>query len=132
MHVSTTMVAPLLVIALADPATAQRWSVYRAPPPSHRIDLPTRPLDTGTSANIPQPAIGRQLDGIDDGIRAGRASGQLSRREARGLRRENGVIGSIAERNAENGLSQSEARELQIRTEVMRDIVNNQRLRAKP
>jgi hypothetical protein len=132
MHVSTTMVAPLLVIALADPATAQRWSVYRAPPPSHRIDLPTRPLDTGTSANIPQPAIGRQLDGIDDGIRAGRASGQLSRREARGLRRENGVIGSIAERYAENGLSQSEARELQIRTEVMRDIVNNQRLRAKP
>lgn len=131
MRVSTMMVAPLLVTALSDPATAQRWSIYRAPP-SYRIDLPTRPLDTGTGANIPQPAIGRQLDGIDDGIHAGRASGQLGRREARGLRRENGVIGSIAERYAENGLSQSEARELQIRTEVMRDIVNNQRLRARP
>ncbi len=132
MRISTMIVAPLLVTMVSGPATAQRWSIYRAPPPSHRIDLPTRPLDTGTSANIPQPAIGRQLDAIDDGIRAGRASGQLSRKEARGLRRENGVIGSIAARYAENGLSQSEARELQMRTEVMRDIVNNQRLRAKP
>ncbi len=132
MRVSTMMVAPLLVTALSDPATAQRWSIYRAPPPSHRIDLPTGPLDTGGSASAAQPALGRQLDGIDDGIRAGRASGQLSRKEARALRRENGVIGSIGSRYAANGLSQSEARELQTRTEVMRDIVNNQRLRPRP
>ncbi len=132
MRGSTMMAVTLMIAMVPGAAAAQRWSIYRAPVPSHRIDLPTGPLDTGGSASAPQPAIGRQLDGIDDGIRAGRSSGQLSRREARALRRENGVIGSIASRYAENGLSQSEARELQTRTEVMRDIVNNQRLRQKP
>jgi len=56
----------------------------------------------------------------------------LTRKEARQLRRENGVIADIASRYATDGLSQAETRELQTRTEVMRDIVRLQRLRPKP
>ena len=132
MTMTAMMAMPVTVALTAGPATAQRWDVYRVPPPSHRIDLPPRPIDLGTGATVPQPAIGRQIDGIDGDIRAGRAGGQLTRKEARQLRRENGVIGDIASRYATDGLSQAETRELQTRTEVMRDIVRLQRLRPKP
>jgi hypothetical protein len=132
MRVSTMMACVLLIAMGVRPAAGQRWNLYQPPAPSPRVDLPTRPMDSGAGATIPPPAIGRQLDGIDDGIRAGRASGQLSRKEARALRRENRAIAGLASRYAENGLSPSEARELQIRTEVMRDMVNNRRLRPRP
>lgn len=66
-------------------------------------------------------------------ISNGRDTGQLSKREARALRREAGQISALAERYARDGLSDSERRELDMRTQVLRDLTAAQRLRtAKP
>jgi hypothetical protein len=53
-------------------------------------------------------------------IERARDEGQLSKREARQLRREARLIGRLADRYAAGGLSPAERRELGTRTQVLR------------
>ncbi|MBJ7439704.1 MAG: hypothetical protein JHD35_11855 [Sphingopyxis sp.] len=85
--------------------------------------------DTGTMSG--QSTVGHDLRETRTRIRDGRNEGQLSRREARALRREAGQISTLADRYARDGLSDSERRELEMRAQVLRDLTAAQRLRAK-
>ena len=108
---------PLLVaVATAVPAGAQivGQRSYDPVPPASRF-LP----DSGLAG----PAIWRELDDIRGDIRAARANGWLSRREARQLRRETRRIAHAAARYGRDGLSTSERRELQARADALRGIV---------
>lgn len=62
-------------------------------------------------------------------IRDARNAGQLTRREARQLRREAGVIDSLTQRYARDGLSAAERRELDLRAGVLRDRLNRGRVK---
>jgi hypothetical protein len=105
MRLYLLLVPPLLV--LAAPASAQIWG---GPVPS----LPGR-------ANI---AAGHgEIGQIRDNIRNGRQSGQLTRREARQLRREAAQIGVLEARYAAGGLSPAEEAELYVRREALRNDV---------
>lgn len=75
--------------------------------------------------------VARDIDRVDDRIDAARDSGDLSRREARGLRREAGVIASLARRYSEDGLSVDEARELETRSRVLESQVEAQKFVSK-
>lgn len=75
------------------------------------------------------PGTARETAAIRRDIRRGRASGTVSRREARGLRRETNQIDTLAERYGADGLSDAEARELNTRTRVQHDLVNARRTR---
>jgi len=75
--------------------------------------------------------VGHDLRETRKRISNGRDSGQLSKREARALRREAGQISALADRYAHGGVSDSERRELEMRAQVLRDLTAAQRLRAK-
>lgn len=110
--VIATAAAALLIPAL--PAAAQR-STGPAPAPA----LPTA------------SGIGPTLDRTRDAIRDGRRSGQLTRGEARRAKRENAQIDTLNDRYAADGyLSDSERREIDTRSEVLRATVNAERLRS--
>lgn len=72
--------------------------------------------------------VGRERRDIRESIRDGRKGGQLTRSEARSLRRENHRIGAVQERYGADGLSQSEAAELQSRALALQGLVNARRL----
>lgn len=72
----------------------------------------------------PGPGTVRELRQIRDGIDRARDGGLLSRREARQLHREARLIGRAARRYGRDGLSLSERRELETRTQVLREGVN--------
>ncbi|TDW65006.1 hypothetical protein EDF57_103180 [Novosphingobium sp. PhB55] len=55
----------------------------------------------------------------DQAIREGRESGRLSKQEAKGLRKEQRQIGSLAERYGSDGMSPREADELYMRSRVL-------------
>lgn len=111
-----------VALFLGSAAHAQFTGVLRSPPPPPRQDW--RTIDSRSTRIDTARERGDIRDRIDDG----RASGQLSRREARRLRRENGQLGVLADRYAQDGLSDAEARELDTRAAVLRDQVNVQRL----
>ena len=67
--------------------------------------------------------VGDVYDRIDDGRRAGR----LSRHEARQMRREAALIDTLGERFGRDGLSDTEAQELAVRTAILRDQVDARR-----
>jgi hypothetical protein len=98
---------PILTIAFfaAMPAAAQGWGYSPGP-------MPGTPSDSG---------IGRQLGKIRSEANAGRRSGQLTRGEARALRRERAAISALEARYARDGLSDSEKAELQTRVEILRN-----------
>ena len=73
------------------------------------------------------PGIGRQAERIGDRIEEGRERGQLSRREARGLRREARLIRGLHARYARGGLSEPERRELQARIDYLNGTVSARR-----
>lgn len=107
-------IALLAAVALtALPATAQirdpsggvRWP---APPPA-------------------LPGVARDLDQAGRMIREGRDSGQLSRREAKALRREKRQIAVLEERYAHGGLSESERAELESRILALRSVTSAKR-----
>jgi hypothetical protein len=79
-----------------------------------------------TTVSKPAPN-GPQLGGIFSDIDAGRRTGQLSHKQAKELRREAGEISVLETRYAADGLSDSEAAELQTRAEVLRSIINAKR-----
>jgi hypothetical protein len=60
-------------------------------------------------------------------IHEGRQDGQLSRKQAKELRREAGAINDMQQRYASDGLSDSEQAELRNRTEVLRAVTNAKR-----
>ena len=86
------------------------------------------PISSGPGSGWSRsPSIYRQVEKIEDGVRDGRTSGQLSRREARGLRREGRRLQAMERRYAADGLSDSEVRALDMRTEMLRSLVNAKR-----
>ena len=76
------------------------------------------------------PGAGREVRDLRGEIRAGRESGQLSRAEARQLRRETRRFGSAARRYGRDGLSPTEARFLNGWALSLRSAVGAARLRA--
>jgi hypothetical protein len=86
------------------------------------------PISSGPGSGWSRsPSIYRQVEKIEDGIHDGRRSEQLSRREARGLRREGRRIQAMEQRYAADGLSDSEFRALEMRTEMLRSLANAKR-----
>lgn len=115
---------PLILAAL--PATAH--AQFIAGPAPGGVPMPGI-SDRGTMTTA--PSVDRDIDTLRDRIRAGRNSGELSKREARGLKREAGMIGTLADRYAADGLSDSERRELDTRIQVQRAAAAAQRLRGR-
>lgn len=96
------------LVAAAFPASAQIWG---GPVPSSAGGS-----FAGRGIHVPtQPHSARGE------IRTGERSGQLTRGEARQLRRADTVNGSIAERLSRNGLTESEAAELQTRSILLHE-----------
>lgn len=73
------------------------------------------------------PGVARELGQADRNIREGRESGQLSRREAKQLRRESRQIATLERRYARGGLSQSERAELEARIAALRSLTGAKR-----
>ncbi len=101
----------MLVIALPTPATAQAWSTISSTPAG--------------------PSIERQVDRIRQDIRNGRETGQLSKREAKNLRRTAGNIDLRAGMYAQNGLTDSERSFLDSNAAALRSRVVVQRSQGK-
>jgi hypothetical protein len=109
------ILAPLLLIAA--PASAQFWPG------------PVMAGPSGRSMGHDQSAA--ETAKIRSDIHAGRDSGQLTRREARQLKREAWQIDTLEERYAAGGLSPSEEAELFVRREALRNDVTAKRTGAR-
>jgi hypothetical protein len=106
----------LLATLIAAPAAAQF-----APTP--RVPRPSAPPPFIGSVGPAAPSSWRDTAETRERIRDGRDAGQLSRREARRLRHRSGAVDHVADFYAQDGVSASEARELQVRNQVLRDQV---------
>jgi hypothetical protein len=120
---------PILALAMAAAAVqGGSPSVYgppAPPPPVYGPSIPT--VRTVPDYGVPVSAsVDRVLSDIDDG----RNSGQLSRKQAKELRRELGEIGELERRFGRDGLSDDERAELQNRAAVVRAITNAKRIGA--
>lgn len=115
---------PFILIAL--PATVQ--AQFIAGPAPGGTPMPGI-SDRGTMTTA--PPVAHDIDALRDRIRDGRKSGELSKREARGLKREAAMIGTLADRYAADGLSDSERRELDTRIEVQRAAAAMKRLQGR-
>jgi len=101
----------LLATALsASPALAQRVNTYTG-------------INVETVARAPDMSIRGEIGQIDDSIRDGRRSGQLTRSEASRLRREGRQIEVLEDRFGSDGLSSDEQAEIDNRTAVLNDQV---------
>lgn len=89
------------------PAAAQTWGGYDPSP------FPATP-------RTPPSRVARDLTKIREDRREGRSAGQLSRHDAKALRRDEWMLGRLERRFARGGMSDSEADELQVRTEALR------------
>jgi hypothetical protein len=104
---------------VAAPASSQ---FYPAPGPGpHRT--PTLVVTSRSGPTRISPDVAGVLNDIHEGTR----QGQLSHRQARELRLQADEIRMLEQRYAVNGLSDSEAAELNNRVEALRGIVNAQR-----
>jgi hypothetical protein len=108
------MRVPVLLAATAAfagcPLHAQIWA-----PPGNSLPKPYAPAQATPHLETLQDA------GHD--IRQGRRDGDLTRSEAKRLRREQRILGAIAERYAEDGLTPGEAADLDFRAHVLHDQV---------
>lgn len=86
-----------------------------------------RPPSVAAGSGTPRVGTGAEVADIRGRIDDGRDTGQLTRREARQLRREARQLTTLADRYGQHGLSDAEARELDIRALVLRDQVNSRR-----
>ena len=108
--------ALLFVTGISVPASAQ---FYKSPAPVPRAPvLTTAPATRGTSIDI---------HGVLADIHDGAETRQLSRQQARQLRREAAEISQLELLYAAGGMSDVEAAELRTRAEVLRGIVNAKR-----
>jgi hypothetical protein len=114
------LTAPIVAAALLAPlpALAQHstWGGYSPPAWSARASLGS---DT-------------TLGKVREDIRKGRRSGQLTRAEAKGLRRETARIDAFRDRVASDGLSDSERAAVQNQAEGLNGLVTAKRSRARP
>ncbi|WP_342250564.1 hypothetical protein [Sphingomonas sp. OTU376] len=101
------ILAPVLL--LAAPASAQIWGGPSLKGPS--------------GGSMSQDRSAAETAKIRSDIRDGRSGGQLTRREAKQLRREAYQIDTLEERFAAGGLSPSEEAELFARREALRNDV---------
>jgi hypothetical protein len=81
-------------------------------------------IATSTSSS---PSIGSGLVSVFSNIDEGRRAGQLSHRQARQLRLEADEISTLEQRYAVDGLSDSEAAELNNRIAALNSLVNADR-----
>ncbi|WP_052134186.1 hypothetical protein [Sphingomonas sp. 37zxx] len=100
---------------LAIAATGQIWDAGRTP------------HNPANDPPVTAPADGTR--DILESIRNGQRSGQLSRKEARRLRRQAGATRFKAFRYARDGLSHSESQELVFEIEALRGLVMAERTR---
>ena len=101
------ILVPLMLAAA--PASAQFW-----PGPS---------VHGPSGGSLARDRAAGETAQIREEIRKGRSAGQLSRREARQLKREANQIDTLEERYAAGGLSASEEAELYARREALRNDV---------
>lgn len=107
---------------LAAPAGAQFAPTGRPP-----VERPLNPI--AVDGGVTAPAPWREVSDIRRRIDSGRDAGALSKREARKYDREARRIGVLADRYGEDGLSMPERRELEVRTRVLREMVDVRRVR---
>lgn len=98
---------------------AQAQYMPRTPPPSERLPAI---VDRGTQPA--GPSVGSELDDLRGRIDARREAGTLSKQEARALRREARQIATLTERYDRDGLSDSERREIDMRTHALRSLTD--------
>ncbi len=106
------MIAAAILLTPLTCAQAQYMS--RTPPPSERLPAI---VDRGSEPG--RPPIGSDLARLRDRIDARRDAGELSRQEARALRREARQIETLTERYGRDGFSDSERREIDMRTQAL-------------
>ena len=119
----TAFVVTAALLVTAAPASAQIAGSMRglSGSPWIRGDiLRAPPADPGLAQSV---SVSREIGGIRSQIRDGRAAGQLSRDEARALRREGYRIEAIRARFAQGGYSAAEVAMLRSRTEALRSAV---------
>ena len=105
--------AAFALLALPASADAQ---VYGPPAPGE--ERPPSVVDARVGSD--DRTLGQDLDEARERIKRQRESGAISKREARALRREAGLIGELAARYGADGLSDDERRELEMRAQVLR------------
>ncbi len=109
----------LLLLTVATPAAAQIWDGGR-------------PAESSTPA--PPPVVGtldRDLRDIDRSIREGRRNNELTRREARSLRGESGMISLLARQYRDGGPIAVHAGHLEVMALSLRGMVEAQRARRR-
>lgn len=102
-------------------------AMLSAYPASQQIYDPPTPVPTRPFPGIKPVEIGQEVDQIRSNIRKGRDRGQLSRKQAKDLRREASELDSLASRYGRDGMSDSEQAELRNRAEVLRAITSAKR-----
>lgn len=110
---------PLLLVL---PVAVHAQFMPRTPPQGDRM-----PGISGLDTRIDEPTLGHDLRRVRDLVGQGLEDGDLSKREAKALRREARQIDTLADRYGRDGLSESERRELDMRTQVLRAQVIAQR-----
>jgi hypothetical protein len=115
-------ILPLLLAALSLAAPAGAQIVGRT------VYEPVGVADPFLGNGVqPAPSTRDELRDIDRRIDSGRASGAISRREARQLRREARAIARLDRVYRQSGLSISERAELQARTLALHSVVSRPR-----
>ncbi len=108
-----SLAVAMLVLAL--PASAQAGFTRQGPPPRAGV-----PGIADVRTVVVPGGGGRELDEAREAIERRRDSGELSRREARALRREAHRIARAQEWYARDGLDEAEARALRLSAETLR------------
>ncbi len=122
------MRALIAILLLLSPyAAAYAQIAPRSPSEPERI--PGAIVDVNVRSG--QQDAGRELRETRDRIKSGRKSGDLSKEEARALRREVDQIGTLAERYGRDGLSESERRELDMRSRALGSLTDARRAQGR-
>jgi len=118
-HMRAQSVVFVAILMFAVPAAAQ---FYPAPGPGPHRSPPMVATTVSQTKSI-APQIGRVYSDIDQG----RSAGQLSHKQAKQLRIEAEEISVLEQRYAVDGLSDSEAAELNTRIEALVGVINAER-----
>jgi hypothetical protein len=86
-------------------------------------DVPRMDRLGRTDSRMPGPGIGNDLRDVRGRIDDARESGRISPGEARSYRREARAIGALAGRYGADGLSPSEANEVEFRARALRSAI---------
>lgn len=100
------------------------------PPAPDDTQLPGIAVTHAASSN--EADIAHQLKDARDTIRRGRKNGELTRHEAKQLKREAGYLDELSARYGKDGMSDPERRELELRTSVLQNDANLQRATQAP